>query len=92
LALALRLVAEDVLPLPDLIARLTMNPAGIFGLPGGKLSVGEVADLIIVDPESHWICDAEAFVSKGKNTAFQGWDFHGSVTHTLVDGKIVHQS
>jgi dihydroorotase len=91
LALALRLVAEDILPLPDLIAKLTMNPASIFGLPGGKIGVGEVADLIIVDPDSHWICDAAAFVSKGKNTAFQGWDFHGSVTHTLIDGRIVYQ-
>ena len=92
LALALRLVAEDVLPLPDLIAKLTMNPASIFGLPGGKIGVGETADLIIVDPDSHWICDAAAFISKGKNTAFQGWDFAGSVTHTLIDGKIVYQS
>jgi dihydroorotase len=92
LALALRLVAEDVLPLPDLIAKLTLNPATILGLPGGKIGVGEVADLIIVDPDSHWICDAATFTSKGKNTAFQGWDFHGSVTHTLIEGKIVHQS
>ncbi|MCP4469616.1 MAG: dihydroorotase [Gammaproteobacteria bacterium] len=92
LALALRLVAEDVLSLPDLIAKLTMNPASIFGLPGGNIGVGEAADLIIVDPDSHWICDAAAFVSKGKNTAFQGWDFHGSVTHTLIDGKVVYQS
>ena len=92
LGLALRLVEEDVLSLPDLIARLTMNPASIFGLPGGKVGVGEVADLIIVDPDSHWICDAASFVSKGKNTAFQGWDFHGSVTHTLIDGRIVYES
>jgi len=92
LALALRLVAEDVLSLPDLIAKLTMNPASIFGLPGGKIGVGEAADLIIVDPDSHWICDAANFISKGKNTAFQGWDFHGSVTHTLIDGKIIYQA
>ena len=92
LALALRLVEENVLSLPDLIAKLTMNPASIFKLPGGRIGVGEAADLIIVDPDSHWICDGSAFISKGKNTAFQGWDFHGSVTHTLIDGQIVYQS
>ena len=90
LALALRLVEEGVLPLAELIARLTLNPATILGLPGGKIEIGEVADLIIVDRESHWICSAENFISKGRNTAFEGWDFRGRVTHTLVDGNIVY--
>ncbi len=92
LPLALRLVEEDVLALADLIAKLTLNPARIFGLPGGRIGVGEVADLIIVDPEPHWICKAVNFISKGKNTAFEGWDFRGRVTHTLIDGKIVYQA
>jgi dihydroorotase len=91
LPLALRLVEEGVLPLADLIATLTRNPAVILGLPGGKIEVGEAADLIIVDAETHWICKAENFVSKGKNTAFEGWDFQGSVTHTIVAGEVVYQ-
>jgi dihydroorotase len=90
LPLALRLVEEGVLPLTDLVASLTLNPATILGLPGGKIGIGEIADLIIVDAESHWICSAANFISKGKNTAFEGWDFHGRVTHTLVDGKVVY--
>ena len=92
LALALRLVEEEVLPLADLIAKLTLNPATIFELAGGKIEVGELADLIIVDPDSHWICTSSNFISKGKNTAFEGWDFNGKVTHTLVDGNIVYQA
>ena len=92
LALALRLVEEELLALPELIAKLTLNPARILGLPGGNISVGEVADLIIVDPDAHWICSAKNFISKGKNTAFEGWDFNGRVTHTLVNGEIVYQA
>ncbi|TNF88554.1 MAG: dihydroorotase [Gammaproteobacteria bacterium] len=91
LPLALRLVDEEVLPLPELIAKVTSNPASIFGLPGGRIDVGEIADLIIVDTETHWICKAQNFLSKGKNTAFDGWDFRGSVTHTLIGGEIVYQ-
>ena len=91
LPLALRLVDERLLPLADLIARLTSNPAAILGLPGGKIETGEIADLIIVDAETHWICRAEDFVSKGKNTAFEGWDFQGSVSHTIVAGEVVYQ-
>jgi dihydroorotase len=92
LPLLLRLAAEKVLPLGELIAKVTSNPAAILGLPGGKIGVGEVADLIIVDPDSHWICDPQSFVSKGKNSPFAGWDFEGRVTHTLIDGKVVHQA
>jgi dihydroorotase len=92
LALALRLVEEDLLPLGELIARLTANPAQIFDLPGGRLAAGEIADLIIVDPETHWICKSANFVSKGKNTAFEGWDFNGSVTHTIIDGEVVYEA
>ena len=92
LALALRLVDEDLLPLGELIARLTANPARIFDLPGGLIAAGEIADLIIVDPETHWICRAADFVSKGRNTAFEGWDFRGSVTHTLIDGEVVYSA
>ena len=55
------------------------------------MAAGEAADLIIVDPDSHWICRADQFISKGKNTAFEGWDFNGSVTHTLVGGEVVYE-
>ena len=91
LALALRLVDEEVLPLADLIAKLTRNPATMLGLGGGRIETGEIADLIIVDADAHWLCKSADFVSKGKNTAFEGWDFRGRVSHTLVDGEIVYQ-
>ena len=92
LALALRLTEENVLPIAEVIAKLTLNPARIFGLPGGRMKAGEVADLVIVDPKSHWICKPDRFVSKGKNTAFGGWDFNGSVSHTLVSGNLVYEA
>ena len=91
LALALRLVGEELLPLADMISKLTLNPASILGLPGGRIEIGKAADLIVVDPEPHWICQAATFASKGKNTAFEGWDFRGSVTHTIVAGDIVYR-
>ncbi len=92
LALALRLVDEELLPLPQLISRLSSNPARIFGLPGGDLSDGSPADVIIVDPEPHWLCRAQDFLSKGHNTAFEGWDFTGKVSHSLVGGQVCYQA
>ncbi len=90
LPLALQLAGEKVLDLPELVRRLTLNPAMILGLPGGRLQAGEPADLVIVDPEAHWVCHAAELISKGKNTAFDGWDFRGRVTHTVIGGELVY--
>ncbi len=92
LALALRLVDDGLLSLPEMAAKISLNPAKIMGLQGGRAEVDQVADLIIVDPQQHWVCSPENFVSKGKNTPFAGWDFTGRVTHTLIDGEIVFQA
>lgn len=91
LSLALRLVEEKLLALPEMIACLTVNPARILGLPAGKLEAGELADIIIVDPEAHQICRSKDFISQGKNTAFEGWDFNGKVLTTIVAGEIAYQ-
>lgn len=92
LALGLRLVEEDLLGMPQLFACLSLNPAKIFGLRGGRIEVGEVADLAIIDDRSHWICRGQSFISQGKNTAFEGWDFNSSVIATIVGGRLVYQA
>ncbi len=90
LPLALRLVEEELLPLADMIARISRIPAQIIGLPAGKLEVGELADIVIVDPDVHYICRGNEFVSQGKNTAFEGWDFKGRVQTTIISGEIIY--
>lgn len=92
LPLALRLVEEKLLPLPQMIAKLSINPARILGIPAGQIASGELADITIVDPAAHWICNPDEFSSEGKNTAFEGWDFNGRVVHTIVAGQIVYES
>ena len=90
LPLAIRLAEEGLMTLPEVIARLTVNPAKIMGIPAGTIAIGELADICIVDPEAHYYCRGRDFVSKGKNTPFEGWDFNGCVTKTIVAGKIVY--
>ena len=91
LPLALRLVEEKLLSLPEVIACLSINPAQIIGLPAGKIAIGEFADVVIVDIDVHKICRGREFVSQGKNTAFEGWDFNAQVTTTIVAGEIAFQ-
>lgn len=91
LSLAIRLVEEELLTLPEIIARVTANPARVLGLPVGQTAVGELADIIIVDPDEHRICRSTDFISQGKNTAFEGWDFNGQVLTTIIAGDIAYQ-
>jgi dihydroorotase len=90
LPLGLKLVDDKVLELPELIRRLTMEPANILGLPCGTLTVGSAADVCVFDPEQTWLLDAKSMCSQGHNTPFSGWEMKGRVTHTLLDGRRVY--
>lgn len=71
------------------IAALTGNPARAFGLPGGGLAVGAVADLCVIDPERPVTINAEGLASKSKNTPFLGQTLAGRAVLTLVEGRVV---
>ena len=90
LLLALRLVEENLMTLPEVISRMSYNPARIFNLPGGQIAIGKPADIAIIDPDVHRICRGNNFISQGKNTAFEGWDFNGEVVATVIAGNIVY--
>src|SRR6476646_4970410 len=48
------LVTTKLLPLPELVARMSTIPAKIFGLPGGTLAPGSPADVVVFDPAVEW--------------------------------------
>ena len=91
LPLALTLVADGLLELPAVLARLTSGPATALGLPAGRIAVGDRADLVLFDPAGtteigkHWL-------SKGDNCPFLGQAAPGCVSHTLCDGRLVFQA
>ncbi len=89
LPLLFKLVDEGIFDLSQAVNKLTHNPASIFALPSGQIAPGELADIIIVDNQGHYQCDSKNFLSAGKNTAFQGWDFSARVTSTMVAGNII---
>src|SRR3989344_309882 len=91
LPLTLRLVDDKLLTLPEAIALLTNKPAEIIGVDTGQLGVGATADVCIFDPEARWVLMENRLISRGHNTPFLGWEFHGRVTHTLIGGKPVFE-
>ncbi|TCS94601.1 dihydroorotase [Hazenella coriacea] len=85
------LVLKGILSLTDLVDKMTRKPAEIFGLPYGKLEVGHVADLTVIDLEQERDIDPDTFLSKGKNTPFTGWKVKGWPVLTIWNGKITWQ-
>ena len=72
------------------ITALTGGPARAFGLPGGTLSVGSVADIAIIDPERPLMLTAEAIASKSKNSPFLGQKLAGRAVMTIFEGRIAY--
>jgi dihydroorotase len=86
------LVVGGVLTLPELVARMSTEPARIFHLPGGTLAVGAPADVVVLDPGAQWTVEPTAFHSKCRNTPFAGRALTGRAVLTLVAGKTVHDA
>lgn len=84
-----KMVKTGVFSFKQLLLWMSETPAKTFGLPGGRMEVGEVADLTLIDLEKNTIIDSSRFESKSSNCPFIGWDVYGETVMTIVDGKIV---
>ena len=89
LGAALRLYHNGDLPLLRLAEVLSSAPAKLYGLPGGRLSPGAPADLILVGLDDPWVVREADIRSRSKNTCFEGARLQGRVLQTLVSGRTV---
>ena len=72
------------------VEMMTSSPAGILELTAGTLKEGGHEDLTIFDPKAEWTVDASEFVSKSRNTPFNGRTLHGSIRKTICGGNVVY--
>lgn len=87
------LCRENKMPLKQLSALMSRNPAQLLGLKTkGLLEEGFDADLVVVDTEKQWTVCGEEFASKGKFTPLEGKKLTGQVIATFLNGKIVFQA
>jgi dihydroorotase len=89
LPLMMHLVNRNELKLEQAIALLTSQPANIAGIDKGTLAIGKDADVCIFDTEANTSISSANMLSTGKNTPFNNWELQGTVTHTLLNGKLV---
>jgi len=87
-----KLVHAGRITLKRMVELLSVNPARVFGIPGGALTPGSAADLTVLAPDVRTTIRASALKSKSKNTPFDGWELRGSVAATIVGGRIVYRN
>ena len=72
--------------------KMSYNPAQILHLTNkGSLKPGKDADVVVIDPKESYVIDVKDFVSKGKNTPFQGKKVNGKVKVTICGGRVVYE-
>ena len=85
------LVKTGKMTLETLIDRMAIAPRRVFGLEGGALEEGQIADFSVWDLETRSKIDPETFFSKGRSTPFAGMEAAGENRMTFVNGKIVYR-
>ena len=86
-----RLVRDGYMTFSQLVEKMSANPARLLGVPGGELSVGAPADIVVLDPDREVTVDASRFVSRGHNTPFDGKTYYGAVCAKIVGGRVIDQ-
>jgi len=84
-----KFVHTGILSLKDVVRKMSTNPAQIFQIEGGSLTVGKAANITIIDMNREWIVDVDEFESMGRNCPFHGWKLTGQVATTIVNGKAI---
>lgn len=83
-----QLVRTGHLTLLELLEKMTVNPAGLYHLPAGKIAPGKAADLVLFNPDEEW--NPGEYASRSSNSPFTGWKLYGKVKKTICRGKIIY--
>jgi dihydroorotase len=78
---------------PTLVERMSATPArvGQVAGQGGRLAVGEDANLVLIDPSARGRVDADASASRARNNPYHGRDLPDPVVATICRGRISYQ-
>lgn len=82
------LVKKEKLSMEELLAKMSLNPAKLYGIDAGYLAEGGPADMVIFDADcsqTFW-----HFYSKASNTPFAGKTCKSEIEYTICAGKIAY--
>src|SRR5579884_3047478 len=85
------LIEPGHLTWPQLIEKLTINPARVLGIDRGTLKPGAAADVTVIDPAAEWVIDPSRFRSQSRNCPFAGWKVRGRAHAVIVGGTVKYE-
>lgn len=84
-----KLVHTGKISLMRMVELYTTGPANVLQLDRGKLFEGGPADITIIHPTHEWSYDVNRSQSRSRNSPFDGRNFRGGPTGTIVNGAFV---
>lgn len=81
------LVAKGFLTMEQLIQKCSVNPRRLLGLPSVRLIPGEEANISVFDTNAKWTVNSRKFMSRSRNTPFNGYRLQGKPVMIINNGK-----
>lgn len=85
------LIEPGHLTWPQLIDKLTLQPARILGMEQGTLKPGAAADVTVIDPAAEWTIDPARFRSMSRNSPFGGLKVRGRAHAVILGGELRYE-
>ena len=82
------LVKKGHLNLMEMLEKMTINPAKLYGLNLGKIEEGATADITIFNVDEEFTVGK--FFSKSLNSPFIGDKLYGKVKNTIYKGEVIY--
>ncbi len=80
------LVKSGRMTISEWLKLWTTGPAGLLNLPEPRLTTGQPANIVILNLDKEWLIDSSKFLSKSKNTPFDGIKTTGWAEFTFLNG------
>lgn len=85
------LVKTGYISLAELVNLMSVNPAKLLNI-NTSISIGNVANFAIFNIQDKYVINSQEFVSKGKNTPFNGMEIYGKTMLTVNRGNITYKA
>ena len=85
-----KLLKEGYLTISQIVEKMSVNPAKLYGLDAGVIDIGRKADITIFNENETRVVDSS--LSKSNNTPFLGEKLYGVVHYTICNGSIVYEN
>jgi dihydroorotase len=89
--LAMDLVHGGLIGKSRLVELMSLAPARLLRLEGGRLREGGPADITVINPRLEWEVDPGEFLSRSRNSPFTGRRLKGRAVCTIVNGSVVYR-